>query len=450
MPEAAAWIALFVFVALAAVKIAARHDTAWGPILVFATASFLYYLSVPLEMIATGNGSVRADIADLVVPEPIQARMVRLGTLAFVSFCAGYLVSATWFCQASRRAWVAPLFRGSIALPPSLLPMTILFLALGGALIVGQVGLLADYAARVELFAQSSNLFFVLFVAAIIYPVAAFALVHCYRLGLLAAATLFAPGVLWGLLIGSKYPIVLSVLGLATLVWRFKLSQRAPVMVVLAVAGVLVSVPASIAFSLYRGDAEIDIVRFVEQNGLYRYSDQAGPMLTLIDVLEKPDEPLLRGRSYLQGLVLWVPRFLWPDRPIDLAESWARTNIADWSEGVGVGYSLLAESIANFGRAGPVVTYLGLGILWNLFWFGIVRRLVASDVLFAGLHGVFGYYLLITMHRGPFSGIVTTIMQTLGPVIAIQLVLDMGLRKRAAASPAVNPVHKGGRLVSGG
>lgn len=89
-----------------------------------------------------------------------------------------------------------------------------------------------------------------------------------------------------------------------------------------------------------------------------------------------------------------------------------------------VGYSLLGESFTNFGAAGPLLQYVGLGLAWNLVWLGVVRRLITNDTLFMSLYAVYGYYLLIMMHRGPFSGIVTELAHTLPPLLLVHWFID--------------------------
>jgi len=68
-------------------------------------------------------------------------------------------------------------------------------------------------------------------------------------------------------------------------------------------------------------------------------------------LVANPPEPLL-GASYVYPLVLWIPRVVWSEKPVILAEQFSA--MAGTTSELGFGFSPVAEAIWNFGMtAGP-------------------------------------------------------------------------------------------------
>jgi len=83
----------------------------------------------------------------------------------------------------------------------------------------------------------------------------------------------------------------------------------------------------------------------------------------------------LYGESYLPLFTKWIPRFLWPDKPIeDLGNRWARQYgyLGQLDYVTSFNLPWLPEMYMNFGVAGVIVVNFLLGLLFRLlsgmFW----------------------------------------------------------------------------------
>lgn len=72
------------------------------------------------------------------------------------------------------------------------------------------------------------------------------------------------------------------------------------------------------------------------------------------------DEGFTWGNQFLGAVLFWVPRVLWPTKPLD-----SGVEVGMWMSSVNVNLSspLWAEAWINFGVAGVVVAFAGLGLL---------------------------------------------------------------------------------------
>jgi oligosaccharide repeat unit polymerase len=71
------------------------------------------------------------------------------------------------------------------------------------------------------------------------------------------------------------------------------------------------------------------------------------------------------GESYLKGLTMPIPRFIWPDKPQSIGYDFRDTFFPDWAQqgiSAGTAYSSLLEAYLNFGTIGVLIVYLLLGI----------------------------------------------------------------------------------------
>ncbi len=410
----------------------ARYQTYFGSVFISAVSFFAYYMAIPLEMLLTGDGFARDDHGVRWIEPEHRLEMIGYGALAFLSFCIGLQFHPV----AGLKKQLCVLTSFNDTAPRSILWLT------GGcffvlSLVIAQnSALIFDYASRVAFYYSNPAFSYIVTIASVTYSMLLFVWIQGHTLSVARALLLATPMLAFGLLSGSKWPILMVLLALSTLIWRYRLVRRR-LFIPLAFVGILgLGSFALISFSLYRGGAEESAAQFLSErgNGIFRWSDPAGPLLSLHDSIKNAPSELLYGRSYAQALVQWVPRFIYPDRPIDLSEAYARTYIADWSEGVGVGFSLMAEALMNFGRVGIVVQYLFLGIFWNIFW-GIISRMMSHRLLFAALYYVYGGYILIVMHRGPVSGIFIQLAQIVMPIMVLHWLMD-GRKARIKSSGA--------------
>ena len=114
-------------------------------------------------------------------------------------------------------------------------------------------------------------------------------------------------------------------------------------------------------------------------------------------LLRELNEPRY-GETYLTGLTIPIPRFIWADKPQPITYEFRDTYFSDWAERgaiAGTAFSSLLEAYINFGKAGVAVVYfivaLAMGALER-------ARLRSKSLAFA----VFYLTLMpeaITFHR---------------------------------------------------
>jgi len=114
-------------------------------------------------------------------------------------------------------------------------------------------------------------------------------------------------------------------------------------------------------------------------------------------LLRELNEPRY-GETYLTGLTIPIPRFIWADKPQSITYEFRDTYFSDWAERgaiAGTAFSSLLEAYINFGKAGVAVVYfivaLAMGALER-------ARLRSKSLAFA----VFYLTLIpeaITFHR---------------------------------------------------
>jgi len=145
----------------------------------------------------------------------------------------------------------------------------------------------------------------------------------------------------------------------------------------------------------------------------------AGPYFTLLYSLEYSQEKLY-GISYLNSLINWLPRSLYPgEKPPTIAQQFAYLIYELYTPGresvVGWGYSPVAEALNNFGFIGVLVIFLILGV--SLGCIEKIRR--------RGLMGLMIYSMflpeVLNLNRINFSSVFGEIVFNVGTIVAVLL-----------------------------
>lgn len=124
------------------------------------------------------------------------------------------------------------------------------------------------------------------------------------------------------------------------------------------------------------------------------------------------DEGLTWGNQFLGALLFWVPRVIWPTKPLD-----SGVEVGQWMSSVNVNLSspLWAEAWINFGVVGVIVTFALLGLLGKRLDAGF-----GEGVLSAGAVGylgvsIFSGYMFILL-RG-------SLLQSMGRLMILALAI---------------------------
>jgi len=230
--------------------------------------------------------------------------------------------------------------------------------------------------------------------------------------------------IIFGILSKDKNPILM-----ASIPWFWvslsylyeKLISRKWLILLIFVLGIAVIPVFNGVYGSYRGKWDKDVINYYSTNGVFGTFESKEILISLVDVTNSEDR--LYGQTYLSGFVNWIPKSLWAYRPESLAESYAKFRIKGWAPGMGLGFSLLAESYLNFDVYGAFIQFLIIGLL-----FGFIRRFMQQ--VFAGnekyaefLFFVWAFNELVLMHRGQFN-MPSSFLRFLIPLFIFYIVFD--------------------------
>ncbi|WP_107705061.1 hypothetical protein [Nocardioides allogilvus] len=400
-----------VFLVLVALLAAATRsfDHVVSPVTLFGLGLFLYVVAIPMEVTLTGNRNLSLR-STIVIPQEVVTQVVPLAFVALIAFVVGYLliVDRTPFTQPTfSRADIAHAQRAlGLCAALSVLVMLVLF----GAQLIATRDYTTSYTQRYEspLYAVGLAMMQVL-LAMYGFSLARFGR-HPFRDAVAFAGLLS----MWGLYSNQKTPIVLAgLVALGYLTTRVRKPSALAVGTSVMVMPVLLAV-AAISFSTFRGGG---VLQLAGRSGYLTTIEPAGPFVSIVDeMLDRGSSAPASGfgESVIQGLVGWVPRAVWSDRPLDIAEQFARTRIPDWQPGEGYGYSPFAEAVHQGGLAGVAAYFLLLGLVVALLRNLLLRRRhdgSALTIVAESFYHVVVLLLLFTLFRGPLQAFVTTFVQ---------------------------------------
>jgi hypothetical protein len=171
-------------------------------------------------------------------------------------------------------------------------------------------------------------------------------------------------------------------------------------------------------------------------------------MVFVLRALESPENLLLMGQTYSLIPALFIPRFLWAEKPrthegqILLNLHFGRQMNVEQTERTFIAWGLLPEAVGNFGSwFGPPLLGLFLGVVM-----GWLERISRAKRLFSVEGMVLGGLLLITVgsYEMVASVLLTSIFQFLVVVTIGGFILRAWFGRGAAASL---PVHRPRRIV---
>jgi hypothetical protein len=383
----ALYLALFFVCALASSK----REGYWSPVTIFGISAFYYYLSVPFELYLR-NEEVFTTYPSVCGISPDTRNAIGILTLlAFVGFVAGH-----WASGLGRLIAAADVAR------PAKIPKSLQYAAFGTVLL-----LLVIYRSTIfeQLAYEEANerryndpIFgYLTRLCLLLACLIAGIMVQRRGLAKIPALVIAALVVGWGLYTSDKDPLLKAAVALSA----FLVGKRSRSIkhLYLYCGAAVIAIAALPVFSAFRAHAPLELRRNIAEFSV-QDTDAKGPMMSLVSVLE--DEPdKLYGRSYLFALAAWIPRSIWPDRPYDLAQEFAFQEIRNWQPGMGLGYSLLAESYLNFGYAGAFVQYFvlgyGLGRIWCWLYTLLARR--GAVAYWRTMLTVTYFAILVIMHR---------------------------------------------------
>jgi len=390
----------------------------FDPYTIFSVSYLYYYYFIPMHMTVTGDfRTYTPGLQVYVSPDAMNQMSLMLAT-GFLAFTLGYKLIKSPFdnqkflgsvktSSPEDNHYIRAILMAAFAL------LLVMFTVYRETLVL----VFSGYQAKIDT----------------IYAASAFSWV--YRIVLVLGSVILNHAILYG-----RRPILLTtaaVLGYLVLAFASS-SKDGMVFGLLSVAcGIYRVLPKRqwLAFAGLLGGATFALVYLVPMFSVYRadgvfvwsgagihhdmiYSDALGPFVALVMLMSSSLYSL--AHPLYQAVYLWVPRALWPDRPLDIAESFARDVMANWRPGIGMGFSPVAEGYQRFGLfLSPLHLFL-TGFLFALLQYGLAR-FSSPRLRLAIIVTVNGYVAFVT-NRGPVSSLVTQTVQIWVPIIAILMV----------------------------
>jgi hypothetical protein len=236
----------------------------------------------------------------------------------------------------------------------------------------------------------------------------------------------------------SKVPLIYAALCVFCALHRYRRIPFSLMMALLIVGSILTTLIFMPAFSIYRGSGEFAL-SLPSLDSFSLVLGEAASPFTIVH-LALNGYVSVQGHPLWQSFVLWIPRAIWPDRPIDLAESFAREVIANWQVGFGLGFSPFAEGYARLGLIGGSL-FMGMiggvtALMQSLFSRAVPEAMRAPAIL------TIGGFVSVLVLRGPFSGLITQSLQNWAPVIVISLIASELARRMGSNISAATPVGR--------
>lgn len=400
-------------------RIMAPYEGYLGTILMFGTFAAVYYIALPIENFFRDNARLPYGIPYTLAPTDV-ILLILMTIVAIVCFTIGLRFSGISYSL--RTAGVA-----NGTLPGGISFTLLIFLVL--LFIFRNVAEAAlSYTGNVELAYSNAIFSWIAFFAPILLAISAGHLLlksFRWRYAVLAALILLVCFSL-GVLTSSKDPMVIAFLGLLVPI-HGKRDKRVKHFWVETVCLLLLTASLIPIYGQFRGYNRVTAEIVSPEVLGFTVGDQYGPMVSLQDIVQRREWELRFGLTYLDVIPLLIPKAVWQNRPLDLSESFAREIMQKWSGGEGCGFSMMAESIVNFGYCGCIIQYLLFGFLWGYCWKWVCR--LSNPYYFNLIYRTAGLYLLVLAHRGPMAAVFKSLLQMTVPLILIYS-LDVLLKRR--------------------
>lgn len=412
----------------------------------FLLGAIVYFLAIPAELILKGMDGYSISSVFVVKADTIvYYKIYLMGVMAIFGFTLGF--SASGFTTRSPDLLSQDIIKdkkiyyGLNLIELSMLALwltLILFLVVFFHKFLGEITI--SYTSSYKLQHDNPLPSFIIGIISLLTPIIAVLLVIKKKLfGVLIGILLFAANILMAIFIYKKGPAIASLLGVGYC--YFYLMKNKKLALFLAVAGVCLFIfwIANLFHGFFQTTLQTPEILLHE---LWRnfqvtfiYIDPSGPMAVTVAAV-KANAPLLWGKSYIDGLSLFVPRFLWANRPLDIAQAFGKATMPNWQPGQGMGFGPIAEGYINFGFWGSGITFIIFGLLWGWTWRGF-RKLVDGHnfpLHFDIIYRVIGFYMMIQFFRGftlgTFKPLIMAIIPLACAIIGMKILLKIIQIKR--------------------
>lgn len=416
------WI--FAFLYLVVLYVGINHFLKFDGLIstfsVFGITGFFYYLALPIECVITGNDYISlGDNIQNPLSDNTKIAIAFMSLLGLIGFYFGLKCSKFSHNVEQGAASLRHGARSKGILFFVFTSFVILIILFGKKIVLS-----GTYEGNVS--TSYNNPFYTLLVDWIVISCSVLcgaSIIRSRRINFWAML-LSAPGFYWGVYASTKDQMLIAILGLLTYFTVVNPIKNIFTLIFGFISLIFVAPMALLLFSLYRSGVIINqfVLFNVFENGIIRNTDPAGPLAVFNDLFNS-NKDFKYGLTYLDTFYLLIPKFVWSTRPLDVAEKYARETMLNWLPGQGLGYSLLIEGYLNFSYIGVLLQYFIIGLLWGITWNSVKNLVLKISVdIWLSLYSVFGFFLLVIIHRSPFSGTPKQMFLTL-PILLVALFL---------------------------
>ncbi|MCB0481437.1 MAG: O-antigen polysaccharide polymerase Wzy [Flavobacteriales bacterium] len=393
---------------------------------VFGIFATIYYVSIPFEMLYTDKLFFIYE-PNILLNVDVERRtlliILAMAALSLLGFATGYMLSG--FKTSVAEAYANTKRSGNLSMY-GLVGFLGALIMISLVLFRDELRAISSYHGNVETKALNPAFNYIIYMIIVVYTILQSYLILSKRISFSLAAGMTLISIAWSIYSSDKDPLLLGLLPMAIYLNRIKQYRFARTQITIMLAIVVIIPIMLMAFSEFRSHGSVTFQNFQDDKGLFKLTDARGGMHVAVSIIENEETEMAFGKTYLESAVLWIPRKIWPDRPLDQAQKFAINHMKDWLPGQGLGYSPIAEAYQNFGLIGGFLHFLLFGFAWGVLWNTIRRFFFRENLLmFNALYSIYGVYMLIIIHRGASNAFVTTSIQTLIPLLFIVLVVKL-------------------------
>lgn len=153
------------------------------------------------------------------------------------------------------------------------------------------------------------------------------------------------------------------------------------------------------------------------------HNEFGAPYMNYIKFYNDKDNTLLYGESYLSGLLIPIPRFLFPfEKPLAITYKFRDKYFNSWKKSsrvAGSGFSYVMEAQWNFGLIGPFIVYFLSGcFFWLLEYFRNKKKFMLFFPLFYAIFFPFAQ----SIHRSSFGFLMANVIVVTILLLALVLI----------------------------
>lgn len=422
-------VVLFAYVSICVftIKNSYRREGIVSTALIFVISSTLYYIAIPVELYIMKLDGYSSSVMYVELLDMDKFYLIFNGALTIIAFLVGYRMSGFSLKPESFLT-----LKKNLGLerhvPFEVSIYALLMLSVCTLLVFYRTELstsMSGYESNYNNVYNNPTYSYLIYVFMVSLSITTFFKLCLYN-KVAFGSIMICVGILLGVLTSDKNPILIALLPLMAKTSVFLENKRYGVIISLVVVffgimAVLILIPA---FSLYRAGFNVfnlDILDYYSFS--FTKIDPSGPFISLADGLNERASPSL-GVQYFKNIAILFPKSVWPNRPLDLGEQFARDFIQQWEPGRGLGYSLMTEGFVNFGRYFCFLHYLIVGLFWGLCW-RVFACIINNQFFVDATYRTLGFYLIILMPRGSSLSIIKPMLHFLTPLVVLIAVVGI-------------------------